>query len=193
MYANDGKVGPDGCFYVGTQSEKRMGLSDRVNGKLYRIAPNGEVRVLLGGLLLSNGRDWSADGSRFYHTDSDTDRIREYRFDRIDGHVTYTGREVEVPGVDGFAMDATDVLWVACWGQGHIARVDTRTMTVVGHTATPCRIPTSCCFGGADLRELLITSAFYDDPQDADNGWLYRFLSPTVGKPGYRFGENSSQ
>lgn len=192
-HANDGKVGPDGCFYVGTQSAKRLGISDAVDGKLYRITPDGTARILLDNLLLSNGMDWSPDGTKFYHTDSDTHRIKEYEFDKTDGSIAFTGREVELLGVDGFSVDSQGRIWAACWGQGHIACIDPQTMTVIRSLTTPCRIPTSCCFGGADLQELFITSAFYDDPQDAENGWVYRFPMPVPGKTGYLFGERSSE
>ena len=84
-YGNDAKVGPDGRLYVGTQSSKRMGKGDAVDGKLYRIDKHGEVAVLLDGLRLSNGMEWSMDERRFYHTDSDTRIIKEYRFDRESG------------------------------------------------------------------------------------------------------------
>ena len=67
-HANDMKVGPDGALYVGTQSGKRKGVSDKIDGKLYRISPDGEVSVLLDGLLLSNGMDWSMNEKKFYHT-----------------------------------------------------------------------------------------------------------------------------
>ncbi len=58
-YANDMKVGPDGRLYVGTMSGKRKGVSDELDGKLYSIDRDGNVKILLDGLILStvlNGR-----------------------------------------------------------------------------------------------------------------------------------------
>ena len=80
-FANDMKVGPDGAIYVGTQSRKRKKISDDIDGKLYRISTEGEVDILLDGLLLSNGMEWSIDETKFYHTDSGTQIIKEYFFD----------------------------------------------------------------------------------------------------------------
>ena len=91
-YANDMKVGPDGAIYDGTQSEKRKGISDKINGKLYRISPRGNVKILLDGLLLSNGMEWSIDETKFYHTDSDTQIIKEYDFDKENGTIKFSGR-----------------------------------------------------------------------------------------------------
>ncbi len=107
-YANDMKVGPDGRIYVGTQSTGRLGLSDRFDGKLFSIDRQGNVRTLLTDLALSNGMDCSMDETRFYHTDSDKNVIREYEFDKDSGEIRYTGREVTVPGVDGFTIDRRD-------------------------------------------------------------------------------------
>ena len=60
-YGNDAKVGPDGRFYIGTQSSKRMGIGDKIDGKLYSINKYGNVKILLDGLILSNGFYWSMD------------------------------------------------------------------------------------------------------------------------------------
>ena len=86
------KAGPDGRIYVGTQSGKRAGISDEVDGKLYSIEKGGKVRVLLDGLRLSNGLDWSIDEKYFYHTDSDTNIIKEYAFDGKAGSIEFTGK-----------------------------------------------------------------------------------------------------
>ncbi len=190
LYANDMKVGPDGCIYVGTQSERRMGVSDKVNGRLYRITPGGEVTVLLDGLILSNGLAWSGDETRFYHTDSDTKIVKEYAFDKQTGSITYTGRELFVPGVDGFTMDKKDRLLVGAWGFGHIAIVDTKTMTLCNPLPLPVRIPTSCNFCGSDLQTLAITTASYraDLSKDPLAGFLFLLPMETGGKEPYLFG-----
>ena len=113
---NDMKVGPDGRIYIGTQCEKRRGLSDKVDGKLYSIDKDGNVRTLLNGLILSNGMEWSPDEKRFFHTDSDTGIIREYFFDKESGDIAFSGREAAVPGVDGFTIGEDGCLYVGCWG-----------------------------------------------------------------------------
>lgn len=46
-YGNDAKVGPDGRFYIGTQSSKYFGSGDEYDGKLYSIDKEGNVRRLL--------------------------------------------------------------------------------------------------------------------------------------------------
>ena len=160
-YCNDMKVGPDGRLYVGTLSEKKRRVSEKIDGKLYSIDNSGVVKLLLDGLIVSNGMAWSADGLRFYHTDSDTCFIKEYMLDSLTGDIRYTGREVYVLGVDGFTIDQNDNLFVACWGQGHIAVVDTAKMEITSYIKVPAAIPTSCAFVGQNMENLAITTATY--------------------------------
>lgn len=167
-HANDMKVGPDGRIYVGTQSEKRLKLSDKVDGKLYSIDKSGTVKVLLDGLMLSNGMDWSMDEKRFYHTDSPTKTIREYLFHKETGELEYTGRSVYVPGVDGFTVDQSDRLLAACWGHSQIAIINTKTMEVEDTAPTPAQNPASCAFSGEDMRTLILVTASYHSDLKAD-------------------------
>ena len=189
-YANDAKVGPDGRFYVGTQSQKRKGVGSAIDGKLYSIDESGEVKILLDGLILSNGLDWSMDGTRLYHTDSDTHRIREYSFTKETGNISFTGREVEVAGVDGFTIDEKDLLYVACWGKGHIAVVDIADMQVKRYIPVPARIPASCCFAGDEMDRLaVVTATLGADPRnDPRAGFTFISNINTHGRKPFLFG-----
>ena len=190
-FANDMKVGPDGAIYVGTQSRKRKKLSDDIDGKLYRISPNGEVSVLLDGLLLSNGMEWSIYETKFYHTDSDTQIINEYNFDKSNGAITYSGRQIAVPGVDGFTIGKDGYLYVGCWGGGHIAVVDTSSLEICDYIYLPTQIPTSCSFCGENMDILAITTASFgaDIKDDKNAGFTIIKKSKTAGRPPYLFGE----
>ncbi len=187
-FGNDMKVGPDGRIYVGTQSSIRVGVSDEINGKLYCIDTDGTARILLDGLSLSNGMEWSMDEKRFYHTDSDTGIIREYDYDKLSGSIKYTGRSVEVPGVDGFTIDCDDNLYVACWGYGHIAVVDTKSMTVSDHLNVPAKIPASCTFCGESMDMLAVVTASYGVDCNLDTNAGNTFVSKRIigGRIPYR-------
>ena len=189
-YGNDAKVGPDGRFYIGTQSSKRKGVGDAIDGKLYSIDKDGEVRILLDGLLLSNGFDWSMDEKRFYHTDSDTKIIKEYNFHKETGEISFTGRMVEVPGVDGITIDRNDFLYVACWGRGHIAIVDTADLQIKGYIDVPARIPASCGFAGENMDRLaVVTATLHVDPEtDPNAGFTFLCDAGTNGRQPYLFG-----
>lgn len=188
---NDAKVGPDGCLYVGTQSSKRLGISKKIDGRLYRIDKHGKAKILLDGLILSNGLDWSADEKFFYHTDSDTNYIKEYSFDKSTGEVSYTKRQIYVTGVDGFTVSADGYIFAACWGQGHISKIDTRTMQVTDYIKTPVPIPTSCGFFGENMEFLAITTANYDDTarKNPTSGYTFKADVGSHGKKPYIFEE----
>ena len=189
-YANDMKVGPDGAIYVGTQSGKRKGISDKIDGKLYRISPQGEVDVLLDGLILSNGMEWSIDETKFYHTDSDTRIIKEYFFDKTTGSISFTGRQVRVDGVDGFTIGDDNNLYIACWRRERIAVVDTKTLQIVDSIPLPCKIPASCGFCGNNMDVLAITTASYtaNITQDQNAGFTMLKKMNVKGRKPYLFG-----
>ena len=188
-YANDMKVGPDGRLYVGTQSEKRKGTGPSVDGKLYAISSDGSVQVLLDGFILSNGLEFSLDEKRLYHTDSDTDIIKEYLLDPETGNISFTGRAVEVGGVDGFTIGKNGYLYVGCWGRGHIAVVDTEDMSVVDHIPVPASIPASCTFFGKEMNELAIVTASYGTDISVDTlaGFTFGYTTDTLGRVPYLF------
>ena len=190
QFANDMKVGPDGRIYVGTLSKRRKGVSDELDGALYSIDNKGNVKTLLEGLILSNGMEWSLDEKKLYHTDSDTNKIREYFFDKESGDISYTGREVEVVGVDGFTIGDDGCLYVGCWGQGHIAIIDTETLSVKAYIDTPAKIPTSCGFMGDKMDHLAITTADYgsDLEKDQNAGFTMIEKMNVTGRKPYLFG-----
>ena len=194
-YANDMKVGPDGRIYVGTQSGKRYGVSNNVDGKLYSIDASGTVRILLDGLILSNGMDWSMDEKKFYHTDSDTNIIKEYDFDKESGDIAFTGRQVTVEGVDGFTVDRNDNILAACWGRGHIAVIDTVSMEIANYIPTPAKIPASCGFVGKNLEYLAVVTASFGTDLKTDPYAGYTFwqkYEPRGRKP-FLFGKKGSE
>ena len=189
LYGNDAKVGPDGRFYIGTMSSKRKGVSDKVDGKLYSIDTSGTVKILLDSLLLSNGMEWSIDEKYLYHTDSDTGIIKEYSFNKQTGDIAFTGRSVEVTGVDGFTIDKNGILYVACWGQGHIALVDSAKMQITGYIEVPTKIPASCCFAGENLDSLIVVTATFmqDVTIEKNAGFTFICKTNSQGRTPYLF------
>jgi sugar lactone lactonase YvrE len=192
-HANDMKVGPDGALYVGTQSGKRKGISDKIDGKLYRISPDGEVSVLLDGLLLSNGMDWSMNEKKFYHTDSDTRLIKEYLFDKATGNIEATSREVYLRGVDGFCIGRDDKIYATEWGKGRVKIINTLSMQIEDEIEIPSLIPTSCSFCGENMDILAITTAVYDTDvtNDKNAGFTLLKKMSVTGRLPYLFGEKN--
>ena len=151
---------------------------------------NGEVKILLDGLILSNGFEWSIDEKRFYHTDSDTKIIKEYSFNKESGEISFTGRSVVVPGVDGFTVDQNDLLYVACWGKGHIAVINTVDMQIIKYIEVPAKIPASCGFAGKDMEHFVVVSATFGTDLEKDKNAGYTFICDVKakGRKPYLFG-----
>lgn len=192
--ANDMKVGPDGRIYVGTQSGKRVGRSNRTDGKLYSVDKNGDVVKLLDGLSLSNGLDWSPSEDVFYHTDSDTGIIKEYHFNKILGRALYTGRAIRVDGVDGFCVAENSDIYAACWGKGYVAVIDAKELKIKTVINLPTAIPASCAFVGREMEYLAITTAtFGADKGDENAGLTFLCNVDAKGKAPYKFGEGDAR
>ena len=159
---NDGAVGPSGRFWAGTMyAGAQTDTPDP--GVLYRLDHNRSVRVIEPGLTISNGLGWSPNGTRFYHTDTLRHTIYVYDFDPSTGEAG--NRQVfvhdpEQPGVpDGLTVDNQGFVWIVRWGGWKVTRYDPDG-TPEREIILPVECPTSCTFGGAELNQLYITSAW---------------------------------
>jgi sugar lactone lactonase YvrE len=117
---------------------------------------------VLEGVTISNGLAWSPDGRTFFYIDTPTRRIDAFDVDPSTGAIARRRTAVEVPASagwpDGMTVDAEGGLWVALWGGWAIHRyLDGRLDRVI---EMPVAQPTSCAFGGQELDELFITSAW---------------------------------
>jgi sugar lactone lactonase YvrE len=99
---NEGAADPDGRFYCGSMAyDTRAGAA-----ALYRLDPDGSVAVVLEGVTISNGLDWSPNGSQAYYNDTPTRRTDVFDYD-IDAGLT--GRRIfaRVDGhPDGLVVDS---------------------------------------------------------------------------------------
>jgi sugar lactone lactonase YvrE len=162
---NEGGCDPDGRLYSGTMAyDKRPG-----GGSVFRLDPDGKVSVVLEGVTISNGLDWSPDDSLAYYIDTMTYEVSVFDYDREQG---LTGRRkfVETPpgggGPDGLVVDEEGGVWVAFFGGSAVHRYTSQgaldEVVEVG-----ARQVTACTFGGPDLDRLYITTSREDlDPGD---------------------------
>lgn len=157
---NDGGAAPDGSFYCGS-----MGYDQRTGaGSLYRLAPDGTVTVELTDVTISNGLEWSPDGSLAYYNDTPTGRIDV--FDWAPG-TGLTGRRTfaEIPEADGYpdglTVDSEGGVWVALYAGGAVRRYSPEGVLDEVVEVAAGRV-TACTFGGADLRQLFITTSRED-------------------------------
>lgn len=155
---NDGKCDPTGRFWAGTMAYDAAPAA----GALYRLDPDGRVTRVLDGVTISNGLAWSPDGGTMYYIDTPTQRIDAFTFVPSTGEIRDRRSVVHVPpelgAPDGMTVDADGGLWVALWGGGAVHRYRDGQLDQV--VRLPVSQPTSCAFGGVDLDELYVTSAW---------------------------------
>ena len=189
---NDGKVGPDGCFWVGSMHEPSQ---KQPLGVLYRVDPEGQAERKVEGLLVSNGLAWTADGELMFHADSRGPWIDRWRFDRWSGAISERTRIAELDDAhgrpDGGACDAEGFYWSAGVSAGELNRFAADGQLVESH-ALPVVAPTMPCFGGADFRTLFLTSLRDGRPAevlDASplSGDLLSAEAPVAGFAPWRF------
>jgi sugar lactone lactonase YvrE len=151
---NDGAVDPQGRFLAGTVGP----TEDTPTGRLHRLEHDGTTTVLLDGLTLSNGIDFTADGRTMYLIDSPTRSVQVFDYgDTLRGRGPLAVTEgPELP--DGMCVDADDHLWVAYFEGHRLVRY-----TPAGDVDLVVELPvsqvTSCCFGDAGLDTLYISTA----------------------------------
>jgi sugar lactone lactonase YvrE len=152
---NDGGCDPQGRFYCGTMAYAETPGA----GILYRLDAGGTVETVLSDVTISNGLQWSADGSRVFYNDTPTGEIAVFDFDGSSFSQRRTFARLPDGGApDGLAIDAEDGLWCAVWGGSAIQHFDSggRLVDVV---ELPVTNVTSCAFGGPNLDTLFITTS----------------------------------
>jgi sugar lactone lactonase YvrE len=180
---NEGGCDPDGRFYCGSMAyDKTPGAA-----ALYRLEPDGSTRVVLEHVTISNGLDWSPDGSRAYYNDTDTYRVDVFDYDREAGLVNRRAFAEVAPEdgrPDGLTVDAEGGVWVALNHSGTVRRYtpDGAADAVV---EVPPRQVTACTFGGERLEQLFITTSREGLPPGEDPlaGSLFRAEVGVRGLP----------
>lgn len=151
---NDGAVDPRGRFLAGTVGP----TEDTPTGRLHRLEHDGTTTVLLDGLTLSNGIDFTADGHTMYLIDSPTRSVQRFAYGdtltRLDSLAATDGDALP----DGLCLDADEHLWVAYFEGRRLVRY-TPSGRIDHVIELPVSQVTSCCFGDATLDTLYISTA----------------------------------
>lgn len=177
--SNDGRADRQGGFWFGTMGKQ----AEAGAGAIYRFW-RGEVVRLFGGITIPNAICFSPDGRRAHFADTARGVIWAQDLDAQgwpEGErQVFLDLEPEGLNPDGAVIDADGGLWCAKWGAGAVMRYDaqglrTHQISVGGrHASCPA-------FGGADLTQMLVTTALegIEDP-DASQG------VPYLVTPGFR-------
>ncbi len=170
---NEGGCDPDGRLWCGSMAYDQSPGA----GSMYRLDPDGSVREAFGDVTVSNGLEWSPDGSRAYYDDTATHRVDVFDYDVDRGlHGRRPFATIPDDGLpDGLTVDADGGLWVALADRGEVWH-----LTAEGVHDEVVEVPvgmvTACAFGGPDLDQLFITTSRENVPPGEDPlaGSLFR-------------------
>lgn len=196
---NEGRVAPDGSFWVGTMcsnlnedgSPRDLGAS---SGAVYRVAPDGTVTQLTPREFgITNTMAWTEDG-RFLVADTLKNEIFGYRLEKgllVDKRVHVAPFARGFP--DGSCLDVEGGLWNCRVAGGYAVAQFGRDGSLDRLAELPCSWPTSCTFGGPDLATLYVTSARFTMTQahlaaNPQEGAVFALDVGARGRTEHRFG-----
>ncbi len=185
---NDGKTDPQGRFWAG----KMGGVhTSTFTNSLFRLDKDHSAHRMESGIAISNGLGWSPDLKTFYYTDSQALVIYAYDYEAETGCIANRQVFARVPegggNPDGLAVDVEGCIWSARWDGWKVVRYRPDG-SIDLELPMPVARPTSCAFGGKNLDELYITSAFVEagDPREKDQplqGDVFRVKVDVKGLP----------
>jgi sugar lactone lactonase YvrE len=187
---NDGAVDAAGRYWIGT-----MALDESPGGGTLYRSDGGGLGPVLAPVSISNGIDWSLDGTQMYYVDSTAQRIDVFAFDAATGSLSDRRPFAEIDPVDGtpdgLTVDAEGHVWLALWDGWALRRYrpDGSLERVVDF---PVSRVTSCAFGGDDLDDLYVTSAntglsAAELRAQPHAGGLFAVRPGVTGRPANRF------
>ncbi|HVV31423.1 MAG TPA: SMP-30/gluconolactonase/LRE family protein [Mycobacteriales bacterium] len=185
---NDGSADPRGSFWIGSVN---LALAQRCCS-LWRVDPDRSVHEMVTEVGVSNGLGWSPDGRTMYYIDTMRLSVFAYDFDLESGALTGRRRLYRAGDGDGYpdglAVDADGMVWVALHGAGQVRCLDPAG-TLRAVVEVPVEDVTACCFGGADLGTLFITTsrALAKGEPDEHAGGVYACRPGSVGLPPHSF------
>lgn len=175
---NDGGVDAQGRWWIGSLYAPKThaganlfclecGVLKPILGELANIEPYKNW-----GITTANGWAMSPDGTTMYHADTQAHTVYRYDFDaRASVETALSNRTVffqtlDTRGTDapyqgrpdGAAVDSEGNYWLALYEGGQIVKIAPNG-NVVQKIPLPAKAPTMLCFGGADLKTLIITTA----------------------------------
>jgi len=159
---NDAVVDRQGRLWTGSLNETCLEAAD---GELFCMTSSESITPMANNFCVANGISWSPDGGLLYISNMFAYEVEVFSQDTATGQLTQRRTFItfsESDGMpDGLTVDAEGYLWVALWGGGKVCRYSPA--GVLDKTIhLPVANPTRCTFGGADLSDLFVCSAWFD-------------------------------
>jgi gluconolactonase len=155
---NDMTTDSDGRVYLGALRFNPFAGETPVPGDVWRVDAAGSATKLFGDIEWPNGIGFSPDGDIVYISDYAAEHVIAHD---LDSGGEATNRRVfakpETGSTDGLVVDVEGGVWVALASGGGVGRYspDGALDEILD---VPAGFVTSLCFGGADGRDLFITT-----------------------------------
>ena len=207
---NDGGVDAQGRWWIGSLYAPKTyagahlfclehGVLKPILGELANIEPYKNW-----GITTANGWAMSPDGTTMYHADTQAHTVYRYDFDaRASVETALSNRTVffqtlDTRGTDapyqgrpdGAAVDSEGNYWLALYEGAAIVKIAPNG-NVVQKIPLPAKAPTMLCFGGSDLKSLIITTAGNRPESELEhypaNGHILKIQVSVAGVPTNRY------
>lgn len=179
---NDGRADRQGGFWTSTMGKQ----AEPGRGAIYRYY-KGALRQLVTGITIPNAICFSPDGTRAYYADTDAGKLWQQPLDAEGWPLGPRALLVDFAALglnpDGAVTDSEGAICVACWGAGKVLRISPEGQPL-GEYTVGGRHSSCPAFGGADMRDLLVTTACegITDPDPAQ-GLPYLIRADIPGLP----------
>lgn len=183
---NDGAVDRQGRLLVGTVDMQDPFAPE---GSLFRMDTDASLHELDTGYATANGIGISPDGSTVYVADQRHNKIMILDYDTDSGTVSNRRLFARVPDEDGMPdgliVDSEGYIWNGHWAGWKLTRYDPD-----GKIERQIRFPVehviSFAFGGLDLDELYVTTAWwgYSDEERKRQPWAGDLFRVKTGVKG---------
>lgn len=183
---NDVIADPAGRVFCGTMSTASHA------GNLYRLDPDGSIRVVIEGTSTSNGMGFTGDRKKMYFSDSGIRRISLFDYDEESGEISNRRTFLPPPppedgSPDGMTVDSEDFVWSARWDGWILTRL-APDGSEDARISFPAKKISCVTFGGEDYTDIYVTSAGgFDRKENGPSaGSLFRLNLGIPGRPEFR-------
>ena len=185
---NDGCVDINGNIWLGT-----MLMSPDANGKelemgkfgrLFKITPNKAISIEKEAIAIFNLATFSLDNKTFFYADSFTNEIFACDFDiqmsSIANQRVFSKLADKYGHPDGGTTDSEGYIWSARWDGNGIARISPDGKLSQFFQLNASQV-TNICFGGKDLKTMLVTTASLTPEHEEEGGSVQIFSCDVAG------------
>jgi len=183
---NDVIADPAGRVFCGTMSTKDH------PGNLYRLDPDGSIRVVVEGTKTANGMGFTGDRKTMYFADSGEKEVYKFDYDEQTGEISNKSIFLHTPPKedgfsDGMTIDSEDYMWSARWDGWILTRL-APDGSEDARITFPAKKISCVTFGGEDYTDIYVTSAGGHDRKEngPSAGSLFRLNLGITGRPEYR-------